>query len=92
MAQRNNLMQATVILVATAVLAACSKEAGGPPPPPEVGVITLAPRDEGNLVVVALKGPPLRVDRHELFDRADLVKARYGLPARGWAKTIRASL
>ena len=44
MAQRNNLMQATVILVATAVLAACSKEAGGPPPPPEVGVITLAPR------------------------------------------------
>jgi len=55
-------------------------------------VITLAPRDEGNLVVLALKGPPLRVDRVALFDRADLVKARYGLPARGWAKTIRASL
>ena len=55
-------------------------------------VITLAPRDEGNLVVLALKGPPLRVDRRALFERADLVKARYGLPARGWAKTIRASL
>ncbi len=55
-------------------------------------VVTLAPREEGNLVVVALKGPPLRVDRRELFERADHVKARYGLPARGWAKTIRASL
>jgi spermidine synthase len=55
-------------------------------------VITLAPRDEGNLVVLALKGPPVRVDRRELFERADLIKARYGLPARGWAKTIRASL
>ena len=54
-------------------------------------VITLAPRDEGNLVALALKGPPLRVDRRALFERADAVKARYGLPARGWAKTIRAS-
>ena len=55
-------------------------------------VITLAPRDEGNLVALALKGPPVRVDRRDLFERADLVKARYGLPARGWAKSIRASL
>jgi len=55
-------------------------------------VITLEPREEGNLVVLALKGPPLRVDRHELFERADAVRARYGLPARGWAKSIRASL
>lgn len=52
-------------------------------------VITLAPRDEGNLVVLALKGPPLRVTRKSLFDRADVVHARYGLPARGWAKAIR---
>jgi spermidine synthase len=55
-------------------------------------VITLEPRDEGNLVVLALKGPPLQVARRELFDRADLLRARYGLPARGWAKTIRAAL
>jgi spermidine synthase len=55
-------------------------------------VVTLAPRDEGNLVVLALKGPPLRVDRRTLFERADYIKAHYGLVARGWAKTIRASL
>ncbi len=52
-------------------------------------VITLAPRDEGNLVVLALKGPPLQVTRKALFDRADTVQARYRLPARAWAKTIR---
>jgi spermidine synthase len=52
-------------------------------------VITLAPRDEGNLVALALKGPPLRVTRKALFERAAAVQARYALPARGWAKTIR---
>lgn len=51
--------------------------------------VSLAPREEGNLVVLALKGPPLQVTRRLLFDRADLVQARYRLPAKGWAKTIR---
>jgi spermidine synthase len=55
-------------------------------------VITLAPRDEGNLVVLALKGPPLRVSRQALFERADTVQAQYALPARGWAKAIRAAV
>lgn len=55
-------------------------------------VITLKPRDQGNLVVLALKGPRLRVSRRALLDRADLVKARYSLPARGWARTVGASL
>jgi spermidine synthase len=55
-------------------------------------VITLEPREEGNLVVLALKGPPLRVERRELFERADIIRARYGLPARGWANSIRACL
>jgi len=51
--------------------------------------VSLAPREEGNLVVLALKGPPLQVTKRLLFDRADLVQARYRLPAKGWAKTIR---
>ena len=55
-------------------------------------VITLAPRDEGNLVVLALKGPPLGVSRGELFERADAIRACYSLPARGWAKTIGTAL
>jgi spermidine synthase len=55
-------------------------------------VVALAPRDEGNLVVLALKGPPLGVSRAELFERADAIQARYSLPARGWAKTIRTAL
>lgn len=52
-------------------------------------VITLPLRDEGNMVVLALKGPPLRVTRRELLDRADSLQARYRLPARAWAKAIR---
>jgi spermidine synthase len=54
-------------------------------------VFTLAPRDEGNLVVLALKGPPLRVTSKDLFARAASIQARYSLPAKGWAKTIRAA-
>ena len=54
--------------------------------------ISLTRRDEGNLVVLALKGPPLRMTRRELFERADAIQARYSLPARGWAKTVRAAL
>jgi len=52
------------------------------------------PQDLGpqDLVVLALKGPPLHVSRRALLDRADTVKARYSLPARGWARTVGASL
>ncbi|MGE0803767.1 MAG: spermidine synthase [Lautropia sp.] len=52
-------------------------------------VFTLPPREEGNLVVLALKGPPLAITRRMLFERALQIEARYRLPARGWAKTIR---
>jgi spermidine synthase len=54
-------------------------------------VFTLAPRDEGNLVVLALKGPPLRVAGEDLSARAAGIQARYSLPAKSWAKTIRAA-
>ncbi len=52
-------------------------------------VFTLPPREEGNLVVLALKGPALAVSRRALFDRAMMVEQRYGLPARGWVKSLR---
>ena len=51
-------------------------------------VVTLAPRDEGNLVVLGLKGPPLQATRKELFERAGVVQARYRLPARGWVRSL----
>ena len=55
-------------------------------------VITLNPREEGNLVVLGLKGPPLQVTRTELSARAAQVEARYGLPARRWGRTIQAGV
>jgi spermidine synthase len=51
-------------------------------------VVTMPRRDEGNLVVLGLKGPPLAVTRRELAARAALVQARFGLPARAWARAI----
>jgi spermidine synthase len=51
-------------------------------------VVTMPRREEGNLVVLALKGPPLTVTRRELAARASAVQARFGLPARAWARTV----
>jgi spermidine synthase len=51
-------------------------------------VITLAPREEGNLVVLALKGPPLRVSRKDLATRAAWIEEQYSLPARRWVKAV----
>ncbi len=55
-------------------------------------VITLAPREEGNLVVLALKGPPLRVSRKDLSTRAARIEEEYSLPARRWAKAVAAAV
>lgn len=51
-------------------------------------VLLLAPQDEGNLVLLALKGPPLAVSREQLLDRAAVLKTDYGLPARKWARAL----
>ncbi len=51
-------------------------------------VIAMQPREEGNLVVLALKGQPLTVSRRALFERAAMIRSVYGLPARGWAKSL----
>lgn len=44
--------------------------------------------DEGNMVLLALKGPPLQVGREQLLDRADVLKRRYRLPAERWAEAV----
>ena len=51
-------------------------------------VVTMPRREEGNLVVLGLKGPPLAVSRRDLADRATAVQMRFGLPARAWARAI----
>ena len=52
-------------------------------------VLVLPPVEAGNLVVLALAGPPLAVDAAMLFARAADVERRWRLPARGWAKALR---
>ena len=49
-------------------------------------VLLLDPQDEGNLVLLALKGPPLQVSRRQLLARARVLEEDYGLPARKWAR------
>ena len=53
-------------------------------------LLLLPPLEAGNLVVLGLAGPPLRVDGAELFARAAEVERRFRLPARGWAKALQA--
>ena len=51
-------------------------------------VLLLDPQDEGNLVLLALKGPPLQVSRRQLMARARVLEEDYGLPARKWARAV----
>lgn len=48
--------------------------------------------EEGNQVVVALKGPPLSVTREQLEARARLLEKRYRLPGRRWAGAVAGQL
>ena len=51
-------------------------------------VLLLDPQEEGNLVLLALKGPPLAVTREQLEQRAALLEQYYRLPARTWAAAV----
>lgn len=51
-------------------------------------VFLLDPQEEGNLVLLALKGPPLAVTREQLDQRAALLEQYYRLPARRWAGAV----
>lgn len=45
--------------------------------------------DEGNRIVLAFVGPPLTVTLAALFERADDLETRWGLPARSWVCGLR---
>ncbi|MNL88957.1 hypothetical protein D3C87_2189930 [compost metagenome] len=44
--------------------------------------------DAGNQIVLAFSGPRLAITPAELLGRAAVVEARYGLPARRWARSL----
>jgi spermidine synthase len=50
-------------------------------------VLLLPEIDAGNQIVLAFPGPPLAITPEALLRRADEVEARYGLPARKWARS-----
>ena len=51
-------------------------------------LLILPPLPEGNQIVLGFKGPVIRFDRRELFDRADRLATHYDLPARRWVRAI----
>ncbi|HEU0229451.1 MAG TPA: spermidine synthase [Burkholderiaceae bacterium] len=51
-------------------------------------VLVLPEVDEGNVVVLALKGPLLEVSVRRFIERAAQVEAETGLPARRWARAL----
>jgi len=55
-------------------------------------VLVLPAVEAGNQVVLAFAGPPLAVPAGLLFERAAEVERRWRLPARGWAKGLRAAV
>ncbi|VFR64420.1 Spermidine synthase [plant metagenome] len=53
------------------------------------GRVALLPQiDAGNQIVLAFSGPSLEVEAATLLARAEDVEARYGLPARRWARAL----
>lgn len=51
-------------------------------------LLVLPSLPEGNQIVLGFKGPVIRFERHELFERADRLESKYQLPARRWARAI----
>lgn len=51
-------------------------------------VLSLPEVDEGNTVVLAFKGPPLEVARHDLLDRAAALEQACKLPFSQWARAL----
>lgn len=51
-------------------------------------ILTLPQIDAGNQVVLAFKGPELRVSVEQLLVRAEQVESVYHLPARRWARSL----
>lgn len=51
-------------------------------------VVLLPEIDEGNRIALAFSGPPLALAPELLLDRAEIVQAKYGLPALRWARSL----
>lgn len=51
-------------------------------------VFVLDPVEEGNTVLLAVKGPPVRATRTQLVERAAHVERTWGLPAARWAGAL----
>ncbi|MFD4839216.1 spermidine synthase [Achromobacter sp. NPDC058515] len=51
-------------------------------------VVLLPEVDAGNQIVLAFSGPRLEISPAELLARAEVVEAKYGLPARRWARAL----
>lgn len=51
-------------------------------------VVVLPEVDAGNRVALAFTGPTLTLEPAQLLARAEVVEARYGLPARRWARAL----
>ena len=51
-------------------------------------LLSLPQIDAGNQVVLAFKGPPIRVSIEQLLARADDVESQYGLPAKKWVRSM----
>lgn len=51
-------------------------------------LVLLPEIDAGNQIVLAFTGPPLAITPAQLLMRAEQVEARYGLPARRWARAL----
>jgi len=51
-------------------------------------ILELPEVDEGNRIVLALKGPHLRISAAQWLRRAQQVQERFGLPAQRWARAL----
>lgn len=51
-------------------------------------ILSLPQIDAGNQVVLAFKGPELRVAVEQLLLRAEQVESNYGLPAKKWVRSL----
>ncbi|MGY6270427.1 spermidine synthase [Achromobacter denitrificans] len=51
-------------------------------------IVLLPEIDAGNQIVLAFSGPRLAISPAQLLGRAAVVEARYGLPARRWARSL----
>lgn len=52
-------------------------------------IICLSPTAEGNVIALAFRKRPERLNYDELKSRAEMIKERFGLPAKKWAKDIK---